>query len=526
VLCGEPGVGKSALLDYLSEQSTGCRLARVTGMQSEMELAFSGLHQLCAPLLDHLATLPEPQREAIGTALGLESGPVPDRFLVALAVLGLLADRARAQPLVCVIDDAQWLDRASAQALAFVARRLQAESVAMVFATRTPTVDSELVGLPRLDVDGLADHDARTLLRSTVHVPLDDRVRDRIVAETRGNPLAILELPRGLTHAELAGGFGLPEPTRLATEIEASFQRRAAKLGTAAQRLLLIAAAEPLGDPTVVWRAAEHAGIERAWNESVAVAELCEFGQRVRFRHPLVRSAIYGAASTGERQAVHRALAAATNPDTEHDRHVWHRAHGASAPDEHLAAELEHCAGQAQARGGVVATAAFLEHAVRLTPDPEAHAKRALAAARAQTAAGAFDAALGLVASALAGPLDEHGQAHAELLHAQIAFAMRRGNDAPRMLLEAARRLEPLDRQVARDAFLQACTAALFSGRLSDGVGSLDVAKAVRAAGYPRATTNTREICCSTDSCAGPSTDAPPARRPCSAPCTPSLTVR
>ena len=485
MLCGDAGVGKSALLEYLSEQTAGCRLARVTGVQSEMELPFSGLHQLCAPMLDHLGTLPDPQREAIGTAFGLHTGPVPDRFLVALAVLGVLADRAREQPLVCVIDDAQWLDRASAQALAFVARRLLAESVAMVFATRTPAVDSDLAGLPQLEVAGLAEHDARTLLRSAVHVTVDDRVRDRIVAETRGNPLAILELPRGLTHAELAGGFGLPGPERLATGIEESFQRRAANLAPATQRLLLVAAAEPLGDPAVVWRAAEHAGIDRAWNESAAAADLCEFGQRVRFRHPLVRSAIYRAASDGERQAIHRALAAATDPDTEPDRRAWHRAHGAPGPDETLAAELEHCAGQAQARGGAAATAAFLQHAVRLTPDPETHAKRALAAARAQTAAGAFEEALALVASALAGPLDELGQAHAELLGARIAFAMRRANDAPRMLLGAARRLESLDPELARDGYLEACTATLFSGRLSDGVGSLDVANAVRAAGFP-----------------------------------------
>ena len=334
---------------------------------------------------------------------------------------------------------------------------------------------------------GLADEDARTLLRSAVHVPLDERVRDRIVAETRGNPLAILELPRGLTHAELAGGFGLPAPERLASEIEKRFQRRAANLAPATQRLLLVAAAEPLGDPTVVWRAAEHAGVDRAWNESAAAADLCEFGERVRFRHPLVRSAIYRAASDSERQTIHRALAAATDPDTEPDRRAWHRAHGASGPDETLAAELEHCAGQAQARGGAAATAAFLQHAVRLTPEPGTQARRALAAARAQTAAGAFDTALALVASALAGPLDELGRAHAELLRARIAFAMRRANEAPRMLLGAAGRLESLDPELARDGYLEACTATLFTGRLSDGVGSLDVAQAVRAAGFASA---------------------------------------
>jgi DNA-binding CsgD family transcriptional regulator len=486
VVCGEAGVGKTALLDYLVEQTDGCRLARVTGVGSEMELPFAGLHQLCAPMLDHLASLPDPQRQAIRTALGLEAGAAPDRFLVALALLGLLADVAEAQPLVCVIDDAQWLDRASAQALAFVARRLVAESVAMVFAARTLTDDAELSDLPQLNVAGLAESDAGTLLRSAVPVPLDDRVRDRIIAETRGNPLAILELPRGLSHAELAGGFGLPAPDRLAKGIEESFQRRLTRLAPDTQQLLLIAAAEPLGEPTLVWRAAEHLGIDVPWSDVAGAADLCEFGQRVRFHHPLVRSAVYRAAAAHERRAVHGALAAATDPHADPDRRSWHRAHAATGPDEDLAADLERSAERAQARGGAAATAAFLGEAVRLTPDRALRATRALAAARAETSAGAFDAALGLLSTAVAGPLDEHGHAHAALLRARIAFAMNRGSDAPLMLLSAAKQLERLNLDLARDAYLEAFSATIFTGRLSDGVGTRDVAHAVHAAALPQ----------------------------------------
>jgi DNA-binding CsgD family transcriptional regulator len=485
VVSGEAGVGKTALLEYLREQAEGCQLTRVTAVQSEMELPFAGLHQLCAPMLDHLVALPGPQREAICTALGIEAGAAPDRFLVALALLGLLADRAEEQPLICLIDDAQWLDRASAQAFAFVARRLVAESVALVFAARTSTDDGELSGLPRLRVAGLADSDARTLLRSAVPVPLDERVRDRIVAETGGNPLAILELPRGLTHAELAGGFGIPALDGGANGIEGSFQRQLADLAPETQRLLLVAAAEPLGDPTLVWRAADHLGIDIAWSDPMEVAHLCAFGERVRFRHPLVRSAIYRAAAAEERRAVHRALAVATNPDIDPDRRAWHSAHGASAPDEELAAELERSAVRAQARGSASATAAFLGQAVRLTPDPAVRATRTLAAARAEAGVGAFDAALGRLAAAVAGPLDEAGTAHAELLRARIAFAMKRGSDAPPMLLSAAERLKRLDPDLARDAYLEAFSATIFSGRLGDGVGASDVAQAVQSAALP-----------------------------------------
>src|SRR5580704_10809795 len=254
VMRGEPGVGKTALLDYLAGRAAGCLLVRATGVQSEMELAFAGLHQLCAPMLDHAESLPVPQREALRTALGLSAGPVPDRFLVGLAVLGLLSETARERPLVCVVDDQQWLDRASAQALGFAARRLAAEPVGLVFAARVPGKD--VAGLPELLVEGLAEADARELLESVLTGPLDARVRDQIIADTNGNPLALLELPRGLTPAQLAGGFGLSSAVPLAGRIAESFGRQLDALPAQTRRLVQLAAADPSGDPVLVWRAA------------------------------------------------------------------------------------------------------------------------------------------------------------------------------------------------------------------------------------------------------------------------------
>jgi hypothetical protein len=370
VLRGEAGVGKTALLDYLLEQARGCRVARASGVQSEMELPFAGLHQLCAPMLERLGRLPGPQRDALRIAFGLVAGDAPDRFFVGLAVLSLLSDVAEDGPLVCVVDDAQWLDRASAQALAFVARRLLAESVAMVIAVREFRPERELVGPPELLVEGLSDGDARVLLDSVIHGPLDERVRDRIVAETRGNPLALLELPRGLTPAELAGGFGRPDALPLSGRIEESFRRRLEALPADTRRLLLVAATEPVGDPALVWRAAERLGIGVQAAAPAAAAGLLELGARVAFRHPLVRSAAYRSASLHERQSVHRALAEVSDRALDPDRRAWHRAYATSGLDEEVAAELERSAGRGQARGGLAAAAAFLERAAQLTPDP------------------------------------------------------------------------------------------------------------------------------------------------------------
>jgi len=488
VLRGEAGVGKSALLEYLVRHASGCGIARAAGVESEMELAYAGLQQLCAPFLDRLESLPGPQRDALGTAFGLRDGDAPDRFLVGLAVLSLLSDIAEQRPRVCVVDDAQWLDAASAQALAFVARRLGAESVGLVFAVREPGGERHFEGLPELIVGGLDDREARELLATVVAGPLDERVRDRIVAETRGNPLALLELPRGRTTAELAGGFGLPGAPPVAGRIEQSFRERLAPLPPLTRLLLLLAAAEPVGDPVLVWRAAAELGIGPAAAAPAVDVGLVDFGAQVRFSHPLVRSAVYGAAAPEERQRVHGALAEATDADVDPDRRAWHRAQAAAGLDEDVAAELERSAGRARARGGLAAGAAFHERAVELTPDLRRRAQRALLAAQGKHQAGAPDTALRLLAMAQAGPLDELERARAQLLQAQITFAMTRGRDAPPLLLEAARRLEPLDATLARETYLEAFAAALSADRLVRGGDAHEIAAAVLAANWERST--------------------------------------
>jgi DNA-binding CsgD family transcriptional regulator len=483
VLRGEAGVGKTALLGYLAGRaSSGCRIARAAGVESEMELPFAGLHQLCAPMLPHLAQLPGPQRDALGTAFGLSAGAAADRFLVGLAVLSLLSEVAEERPLVCVVDDAQWLDRASAQVLGFVARRLLAESVAMVFCMRDTSEDRELGSLPVMVIGGLSDADARALLNSATPGRLDERVRDRIVAESNGNPLALLELPKGLNAAELAGGFGRPDARAVASLIEQSFLRRVRALPVETQRLLLAAAAEPVGDVTLLWRSAAVLGIG---SDAAAPAEadgLIELGARVRFRHPLARSAAYRAAALRERQEIHRALAEVTDPRADPDRRAWHRAQAALGPDETVASELEGSATRAQRRGGMAAAAAFLERAADLTPDPARRGARALAAAQAKFEAGAANAAYELLAAAEICPLDELQRARLARMRAHIVFARRRGSDAAPLLLDAAKRLEALDVGLARETYLEALGAAVFAGRLGGKCGLREVAEAARAA--------------------------------------------
>jgi DNA-binding CsgD family transcriptional regulator len=489
VLRGDAGVGKSALLGYLARHASGCGIARAAGVESEMELAYAGLQLLCAPFLDRLERLPGPQRDALGTAFGVRDGDPPDRFLVGLAVLSLLSDVADDRPLVCIVDDAQWLDAASAQALAFIARRLGAESLGLVFAMREGGDERHFDGLPELAVGGLADGDARELLATVLTGPLDERVRDRIVAETRGNPLALLWLPRGWSPAELAGGFGLAGgPSALSGRIEQSFAERLASLPSSTRLLLLVAAEEPVGDPVLVWRAAAQLGIGPDAAAPGAAAGLINFDAQVRFGHPLVRSAIKRAAAPEDRQRAHRALADATDADIDPDRRAWHRAHGTAGLDEDVAAELERSAGRARARGGLAAEAAFYERAVGLTPEPRRRAQRALLAARGKHQAGADDAALRLLAVAKAGPLDELDQARAQLLHAQITFATTRGRDAPPQLLEAAKRLEPLDSRLARETYLEAFAAALSADRLVRGGNEREVAAAVLAADWEPST--------------------------------------
>ncbi|MEV0616479.1 AAA family ATPase [Nonomuraea sp. NPDC050404] len=482
VLRGEPGVGKSVLLEYLIAQSSGCRVARAVGVRGEMELPYAAVHQLCAPLLERLDRLPEPQRDALGTAFGLRAGPPPDRFLVGLAVLTLLAGVAEERPLVCVIEDAQWLDGASAQVLAFVARRLSANPVACVFAARSGDAQ-HLSGLPELAIGGLRDEDAQALLRSVLPVPLDRPVRDRIVAEAHGNPLALLELLDRMTPAALAGGFGLPDLQAPPGLSEDALRPRLEPLPPQTRRLLLIAAADPLGDPVLVWRAAERVGIGTAAAAPAVEADLCEFGARVRFSHPLVRTAVYRAAGAGERRRAHHALAEATDAEADPDRRAWHRAHAVAGADEQVAADLVRSAGRAQVRGGLAAAAAFLQRAAELTPDPGRRAERALAAARAKQEAGAPDATSGLLGMALAGPLDERQRAGAALVRAEIAFTASRGNAASVALLDAARQLQPLDPALARDTYLNALSAAMFAGRLALGGGDpRTIAAAILAA--------------------------------------------
>jgi DNA-binding CsgD family transcriptional regulator len=480
VVRGEAGVGKTALLEYLVEQGSGCRVVRAAGVQSEMELAFAGLHQLLAPVVDRLVRLPVPQRDALRTAFGVSPGPAPDRFLVALATLGLLSEVAEERPLICLVDDEQWLDRASSQVLAFVARRLEAEGVAVVFAARTSS--DAFAGLPELVVEGLGEDDARALLESVLTGPLDARVRDQIVSESRGNPLALMELLRGLTPAELAGGFGLPGAMPVSGVIEDSFRRRIDALAIDSRRLLVLAAADPVGDPVLVWGAAQRLGIGTQAMTPAVESGLIEFGTRVWFRHPLVRSVAYRSASVRERQAVHRALAEVTDPQIDPDRRAWHRAHAAPGPDEDVAAELERAAGRAQARGGLAAVAAFLERAAQLTLDPVRRAERLLVAARAKRDAGALDPALGLLVAVEAGPLDALRTAEVERLRGQIALVQRRGSDAARLLLSAARRLDPLDAAAARETHLEALGAAMWSGDLDGPGGVLEVATAALAA--------------------------------------------
>ena len=479
VVHGEPGVGKTALLEYLAGQASGCRVAHAGGVQSEMELAFAVLHQLCAPMLDRLERLPAPQRDALRTAFGLSAGPAPDRFLIGLAALGLLSEMAGERPLVCIVDDEQWLDSASAQVLAFVARRLGAESVGLVFGARVPTGD--LAGLPELVIGGLREDDARTLLDSALTGPLDTLVRDQIVAEAHGNPLALLELPRGWTAAELAGGFGLPGAVPLAGRIEESFRRQLGALPAQPRRLLQLAAAEPTGNPVLVWRAAGRLGICAEAAGPAVEAGLAEFGVRVRFRHPLVRSAAYQSAPTDDLREIHAALAEVTDPASDPDRLTWHRAAATAAPDEAVATELERSAGRAQARGGLSAAAAFLERAMLLTPDPGRRADRAIAAAEAKHQAGAPDVAAELLVMAEAGPLEELARARISLLRGQMAFSAGNSSDTPRLLIDAARRFEALDTRLARETYLEALSAALLGHRTSQ-IGTLEIARAARGA--------------------------------------------
>ena len=482
VLRGEAGVGKSALLEYLSDRASGWHLATAVGVESDMELAYSGLHQLCGPLLDRIERLPVPQRDALSTVFGLAAGPPPDRFLVGLGMLTLFAEVAEQQPLLCIVDNANWLDSASAQILGFVARRLLAERVALVCAARTDPGEEVLAGLPVIEIKGLDDSDARVLLLENVHGRLDTAVCDQIVTESHGNPLALLELPRTWNVADLAGGFGLPDSRPVASRIEASYAQRLHQLSPDSQLLVLVAAADPLGDPVLLHSAATSLGLDMAAVDPAVHAGLLRVGRRVEFTHPLVRSAAYRSAAAADRHRVHSVLADATDAETDPDRRAWHRARASAGPDEEVAAELERSAGRAQARGGVAAAAAFLQRAVALSLDSGRRAERSLAAAGASLQAGAFDTALRLVAAAEAGALNDTQRARAELLRGHVAFASGLGGESPApLLLKAARQLEAFDPDGARETYLTAWAAAVNAGSYAGESVLLDVCQAIRA---------------------------------------------
>jgi DNA-binding CsgD family transcriptional regulator/tetratricopeptide (TPR) repeat protein len=488
VIRGEPGIGKTALLQYAAARADGWRIVQTGGVESEMELPFAALHQLCASLLQDRNPLPTPQLEALTVAFGLDSGPPPDRFLVGLAVLTLLSQAADQAPLLCLVDDAQWLDQSSLQVLAFVARRLQAEAVVLLFTERSSAASGLLDRLAEMRLEGLDNEAALQLFHRAVSGPVDSRVRARIMAETRGNPLALLELPLTTSTVELAGGFPLPSVVPVQGRIETSYRARVQRLPVATQRLLLVAASEPTGDPALLWAAAAELKVVP---DDVAPAEadhLVEVGAQLTFRHPLLRSAIYQAATPAERRRVHGALAAVTDRSLDPDRRAWHLAQATLAPDEAVAAELERSAGRALVRGGLAAASAFLERAASLTPDPGRRARRELEAARTRQLSGFPEAALALLGRAAAGPLQELDGALLQRLHGEIALDLRRGGEAVPLLLEAARRLEPLDPALARETYLEALRAASIGGRLGAGVRTAaEAARRARpAVGTPR----------------------------------------
>jgi DNA-binding CsgD family transcriptional regulator len=483
VLRGEAGIGKTVLLQHLLASAHGFTVARCAGVESEMELAFAGLHDLCSPFLGHLDSLPDPQRGAISSALGLTAGVSPDKFLVAVGALGLLAAASESAPILWVVEDAHWLDQASAQVLGFIGRRLLAEPVALVFAARPSlALPDHLAGLPELRIDGLDNHSANALLDSvTVTTPVDRSIRGRIIDETRGNPLALLELGARMMTPDFAGGFSAVDPPSLSRRIEHEYLTRLHALPQDTQDLLLLAAAEPAGDPALIRRAAGELKLTVHAADAAVDAGLLGFGASVRFRHPLLRSAVYRAATIERRRRAHAALAAAGDSELQPDRCAWHRAYAAPAADEEVASELIGSADRALARGGLAAAAAFWERAVALTPDSTDRASRALVAAQAKYGAGDMEAAHRLLVEAEIGPLTELDQATVALLRGQMAFTRYRGGESPSLLLSAAIRLQALDVDLARDTYLQALIATAHAGRFGDEDVRLQICRGAQA---------------------------------------------
>jgi DNA-binding CsgD family transcriptional regulator len=480
VLRGEAGVGKTALLDWAAEQAGDMQVARVAGAEAEMDMGFAGLHQLLVPFMAGLEGLPAPQQQALKSAFGLVAGPPPDRFLVGLAALTVLTDAAAARPVLCLIDDVQWLDRVSIEVLGFVARRLYADRVGMVFAARQGEEQALiLAGLPELTVGGLAEEAARELLARSAGTEVDRQVGWRIVADTAGNPLALVELAAELTAAELSGTEPLDWPLRFRGRLEELYRSRMRALPGGTQTLMLLAAADPTGEPALIWNAARNLGVDPGAAEAAGAERLVSWEPRVRFRHPLIRSAAYYAFPAAERRGAHQALAMVTDPEADPDRRAWHLAEAADGPDEQVAAELERSADRARGRGGWGSGAAFLERAAALTPDEEHRARRMLAAAENRLAAGEAPAAralLGLAAPRLA---DVLARARARRLEGQSLYAAGQMPEATSVLLDAARMVQPFETRLARDTLLDAWGAAQFSGQ--PGAGMAEFLRAVRS---------------------------------------------
>ena len=493
VIEGEPGVGKTALLENAEQRASRLSVLRVAGVQSELALPYAALHQLCARMIGRRDRLPAPQADAIAVALGGLAGRPPDRFLVSLAALGLLSDLAGERPVLCLIDDAQWIDQESLQALAFVARRAEADSFALVFSTRIALDD--LAGIPRVLVQGLADPDARDLLASVVPGRLDPRVRDRIIAETHGNPLALLELPHGLSHDQLAGGFGLPDPRGLSSRIEEGFLRRARTFPAATQQVLLLVAADPIGDVPVLRRAARTLGIGLDEDAGPAEADgLISIAGQVRFRHPLVRSAIYREASPGDRRKAHGALGSAVDANQDRDRRAWHLAHGTTFPNDEVAAELERSADRANSRGGPAAAGAFLELAAALTSDPGRRARLTIASAESKYDAGALRQASALLDGLDVASLDDADRAHLDLIRARILFTAGGNGETVVLMAAAARRLEAVNADLARATYLHAFSAGTFLGRDVTVGQWLDLGQAASSAPPPSRPPGARDL--------------------------------
>ncbi|WP_426570161.1 helix-turn-helix transcriptional regulator [Streptomyces canus] len=488
VIRGEAGIGKSVLLKYVAAQASRVKVTWAHGIEADMELPYASLHQLCTPFLDELDELPEPQRDALRVAFGMAAGDPPDRFLVGLAVLTLLTRASETRPVLVLVDDAQWLDQVSLQTLEFVARRLLAEAVAMAFAVRDPEGQAALNGLPALQIHGLDSAAAGELLEAAVGGRLEKRVRDRFVAEMRGNPLALLEFSRGRSAAELAYGLDSSNCSSVqgpvASRVERDFASRLGSLPAATRTLLLIAAAEPVGDARLLVRAAASLQIT-PYAAPAKAAGLIEFGESVRFRHPLVRSAVYHGAEPEERRAVHRALAEATDPVLDPDRRAWHAAQAADGPDEEVAAGLEQAADRARQRGGIAAEAVLLERAAEVTPDPRPRGRRALAAAEAHFSAAAPDRATELATVAELCPLSALDRARLARLRARILFARSRSDEAAPLLLEAAAQFTAAGSPLARETYLEAISATIFAGRVHGPTGARAAAIAARGSGAP-----------------------------------------